>query len=249
MGLEWCADVRCSQHRNPAHWKAMGLCYSIACTWEFNTWFMSLSNKSSTGKAVFQILSISWVENRSGLTTFSPHLYSASTQRELTPSCFLPSHAQLAPWENHPLVTHTKGSLPFPSLAFLWRQWILKRLPSGSSRMNKGWPAFIYVCGKTYEQDSIFCQLTRQHIQMQFENEATETYFQGLVFCLKMKFESIRDILHLLCTGDYQLRNCYFNICVWAIRPINKCISNLFYVWGGIVMQWMVWSGCYFQYP
>lgn len=72
VGLEWRADVRCSHHQNLAHRKAMGLCYCTACTWKFNTWFMSLSNKSSTGKAVFQILIISWVENRSGLTTFSP---------------------------------------------------------------------------------------------------------------------------------------------------------------------------------
>lgn len=32
---------------------------------------------------------------------------------------------------------------------------------------------------------------TQQHIQTQFENAATETHFQGPVFCLEMKCESI----------------------------------------------------------
>lgn len=94
---------------------------------------------------------------------------------------------RITPWSH----TH-KGLFTFPVTSFpLGTVDAEAVLPSGSSRKNKGWPAFIYTYGKVYEQDSTSCLLPHSNIQMQFENGATETYLQRPVFCLKIQCESI----------------------------------------------------------
>lgn len=178
-----------SAHQNPAHRKATGLHYSMACTWEFNFRLMSLSNKSSTGKAAFQIPSISWVDNRSGLTIIKcTHLSRPSSRSihpgEPTPSCLRPSHVQSAPRETEQSsvcswATHTKGFVPFPSLAFLWRQGI----PRGSSRMNE-WGLIclhLHLLQGLPAGSRVLLASTQQRIQMQ-ETEQQKLIFKGQCF-------------------------------------------------------------------
>lgn len=188
---------------------------------------------------------MSWVENRSGLTPIStqhpPRADSTGPQ---------PSHAQSAPWETEWRITlrsHThKGLFTFPVTSFLLGTVDTEAvLPSRSSRKNKGWPAFIYIYGKAYEQESTSGLLPHSNIQMQFENGATETYLQRPVFCLKIKCESITlgyssPPVHRWLTSPELLLQ---HFCVWAICPINKCMLNTCYVWGTIATQWVAWGG------
>lgn len=155
----WCEMW--SAYQNLAHGKATGLYYSSVSTREFNIRFMSLSNKTATGKAVYQILSISWIVNTSGLTTFSfpsPHsIRPEGADSYHTSGPAMPSRplGRIAP-RSH---TH-KGLFTFPVTSFPLETVDAEAvLPSGSSRMNKGWPAFIYIWGKAGEQDSISCLL------------------------------------------------------------------------------------------
>lgn len=159
----WCGMW--SAYQNLAHGKATGLYYSTVSTREFNIRFMSLSNKTATGKAVFQILSMSWIENRSGLTTFSfpsPHsIRPEQADSYHTSGPAMPSRPLGRQNGESPLGhTHTKGSLPFLSLAFLCRQWMLKRscqvVPPGWTRADP--PSFTSEA-RPAQQDSTSCLL------------------------------------------------------------------------------------------
>lgn len=136
VGLGWVgargADVRCDQYIKT--WlirRPWGLHYSTACTWEFNIRFMSLGNKNSTGKAVFQTLSIFWVENS---PPPHPHPHTPSTQRSQLFHVSGPARPGGPVGRQNgepPLVTHThEGLFTFPSLAFLWiRKWSRQVVP------------------------------------------------------------------------------------------------------------------------
>lgn len=101
--------------------------------------FMSASNKSPMERQYSEFRVSPELKADQDSPPSHPHLHAASGRLPHTS----PSQAQLASWETggeSPLSrTHTKGSLPFPSLAFLWRQAGTEVvLPRGSARMNQG---------------------------------------------------------------------------------------------------------------
>lgn len=110
-GVGWGPDAGCGQ---PSSSKTTGLYYSTACTWEFNIWFMSPT--SFTGKTAFQILSISWINNRLGFTTIKCPPLSPPSLRSI--------HGPGERGRRIVPLPHThphKGLFPFLSLAVLCR--------------------------------------------------------------------------------------------------------------------------------
>lgn len=221
VGLGWVgargADVRCDQYIKT--WlirRPWGLHYSTACTWEFNIRFMSLGNKNSTGKAVFQTLSIFWVENRSELTTSSSSSPHTIHPEEPTLPRLRPSQAWWACWETEWRTslgdTHTQRAFYLSLISFPLDSEVVP--PSGSSRASEVWTAFTDACSKASEPIPC-CPLTQQRTQGSSWMEIQKPIFKGQCFASKWNVNLLLgDILHLLCTGGSWLQNYYFSICV-----------------------------------